>query len=109
MQFQPLIFALGGLGILVLLAGNTLNARPRLKKAEPLFVATSLVIVFIALQSTVTGSAEPSFGMRAKSMLHEFYFEKHCENRLGGQVVLTNSLATCKRGDFIVDQQSRTP
>jgi hypothetical protein len=28
MQFQPLIFALVGLGILVLLAGNTLNAAP---------------------------------------------------------------------------------
>lgn len=108
MQFQPLIFALVGLGILVLLAGNTLNARPRVKKAEPVLVATSLVIVFNALQSTVTGSAEPSFSMRAKSTLHEFYFKKHCENRLGGHVYLAETMATCKRDDFVVDQQSRT-
>lgn len=108
MQFEPLIFAIGGIGILVLLAGNTLKARPRLKKAEPFLVAISLVIVFVALQSTVTGSAEPTFGMRAKSMLHEFYFDKHCENRLGGQVFLAENMAFCKRDDFIVDQQSRT-
>ncbi len=109
MQFEPLIFAIGGIGILVLLSGNTLNARPRLKKAEPYLVAISLIIVFVALQSTVTGSTEPTFGMRAKSMLHEFYFNKHCENRLGGQVFLVDTVALCKRGDFIADQQTRTP
>ncbi len=107
MQFEPLIFAIGGIGILVLLAGNTLNARPRLKKAEPLLVAISLVIVFVALQSTVTGSAEPTFGLRAKSMLHEFHFDKHCENRLGGQVLVVDTVAMCVRGDFIADQQVR--
>ncbi|WP_412555603.1 hypothetical protein [Shimia sp. MIT1388] len=105
MPLSAILLAVSGLALLVFLTTNAFTGRPLLKKAEPFLVILSLVIVFVALQSTISDSAAHDHAHRPKSILHEFQFSRHCANRLGGVATFTEDMAYCIRGDFIANQQ----
>lgn len=106
MPLSAIILAAFGLALLVFLTTNAFSGRPWLQKAEPYLVVLSLVIVFIALQSTISDSAERPRDYRPKSILHEFQFSWHCTKRLGGEASFSDGMAYCKRDGFVTDTQS---
>ncbi|WP_299418529.1 hypothetical protein [uncultured Shimia sp.] len=106
MPIPAIILAASGLALLVFLTTNAFTGRPLLKKAEPFLVILSLVIVFIALQSTISDSAERPRNFRPKSILHEFQFSRHCTKRLGGVATFSGDMAYCKRNGFVTDTQN---
>ncbi|SMP33180.1 hypothetical protein [Shimia sagamensis] len=109
MPISAIILAASGLALLVFLTTNAFSGRPWLHRAEPFLVIVSLVIVFVALQSTISDSAEHNNTHRPKSILHEFQFSRHCENRLGGVASFFEDMAYCKRGKFVADKQVLRP
>ena len=105
MKFETITLAAVGMGFLAFLATTTFNDGTLLKRVEPALVILSLVIVFVALQSTISDSAERPRNFRPKSILHEFQFSQHCTKRLGGEASFSGGVAYCKRGGFVTDTQ----
>lgn len=106
MPFTAIILAVSGVALLVVLTANAFTGRPWLQRAEPFLVVLSLVVVFIALQSTITDGAESPRNFRPKSILHEFQFSRYCERRLGGEASFTNDTEYCMRHGFVTHTQT---
>jgi hypothetical protein len=107
MKIDAIILAVCGAVLLAMLASNALKRRPFLKKSEPILAVCSLALLFLALQSSVTDSAEQSLAFRSPLKLQERFFKRHCERRLGGSVRLVDNMAYCIRGEFVTDQTQR--
>ncbi len=107
MKIDAFILAASGIGLLCLLATNALKSRPLLKKAEPVMALCSLTFLFLALQSSVSDSAEKSLAFQSPLKLQERFFKRHCKLRLGGTVTLIDDMAYCLRGEFVADQAPR--
>ena len=107
MNIDAFILACCGVGLLCLLATNALKGQPLLKKTEPVIALCSLTLLFFALQSSVSDSAETSLTFQSPLRLQERFFKRHCEHRLGGIVTLVDDMAYCLRGEFVADQAPR--
>lgn len=107
MNIDAFILACCGVGLMCLLATNALKGQPLLKKTEPIIALCSLTLLFFALQSSVSDSAETSLTFQSPLRLQERFFKRDCEHRLGGSVTLVDDMAYCLRGEFVADQAPR--
>lgn len=103
MSLDAFLFAATGIATLGYVAARPHQISPSLKSVEPLAVAISLGLVFIALHSATKAGDEAD--MELQTVLPDYHFTKHCEQRLGGIAAFLDGQASCERDGFVAASQ----